>query len=163
MKNRKKKGLAAEALATAREKGLVIRSRCVNVAALTSATVGTAPPAALSFSATTIRYTPPASDAGEAEWSGLVWAFAIDHGWEGYHTRDSRGSQDGFPDWVFAKIWPGGVWAKMFYAELKREDGVQSEPQKKWERLIRLCGGTYYLWRPSHWDIVRRVLSEAMT
>ena len=158
-KRKKKNNLTAEALKVAREKGLSITSTGVNAAAIvTQSSVS----ANLARVAGSIRYTPPASDATEAEWSGLVWAFAIDHGWEGYHTRDSRGSEEGFPDWVFAKIWPNNVWSKLFYAELKRQDGVQTEAQKKWERLVRMTGGTYYLWRPSDWELVQRILTEAM-
>ena len=69
-------------------------------------------------------------------------------GWLGvlcYHTRDSRGSDPGFPDVVLAG--PGGlaIW------ELKSETGRVSEAQALWIRQLQAAGVDVGVRRPEHW------------
>lgn len=61
----------------------------------------------------------------------------------GYHTRDSRGSHSGFPDWVFAG--PGGV----IFRELKREKGRLTAAQKQWAATLTRAGADADVWWPA--------------
>jgi hypothetical protein len=73
-------------------------------------------------------------------------------GWACYHTRDSRRSEAGFPDLVMVRR-PRVVWA-----ELKSERGRLSPEQKAWIEELRASGQAVYIWRPSSWQEIERVL-----
>lgn len=92
----------------------------------------------------------------EREWQAQVEEYARLRGWLTYHTRDSRGSTEGFPDLVMVRR---GV---IVVAELKTEKGQPSIEQYQW--LYELAGvgftfGGVYLWRPSDWPEVERVMA----
>lgn len=160
-------------------KGVTFSSVGVNTVELNTRAVGASIPDALvtvtgdapSAKTTTChdvdwRKLPPAFwvGMGEDEWMRALVAKARFLGWETYHTRDSRGSDEGFPDVVFAKE-PrfNGVYAgRVFYAELKDEDGEQTEAQKKWQRLLQAGGNDCFLWRPSDWHKVLRILEGTL-
>lgn len=90
----------------------------------------------------------------EAEFQDQVTQYATLFGWDWYHTRDSRHSPDGFPDLVMAK--PG---RRVVYAELKAEDGRPTARQLYWLDLLgKAEGAEVYLWRPSDWKVIERVL-----
>ena len=82
-------------------------------------------------------------------------------GWMAYHTRDSRRSNEGFPDWVLAK--PGRV----IFAELKSEEGKLTVEQGQWLALLETSTERYfsgspveaYVWRPSDRDRIMEVLT----
>ncbi len=67
-----------------------------------------------------------------------VLAMARALGWRAYHTRDSRGSEPGFPDVVLARR------GRVIFAELKTESGRVTRPQLEW--LGDLPGAV--IWRP---------------
>lgn len=87
-------------------------------------------------------------------------------GWLVYHTRDSRGSEAGFPDLVL--VHPGK--GRLVFAELKGSQGRTSPGQHRWlDALARLGGPSIsvdpdgetrigppvpevYLWRPADWE-----------
>jgi hypothetical protein len=74
-------------------------------------------------------------------------------GYEVYHTFDSRRSAAGFPDLVMVKN------HHLVFAELKRQDGRLSMPQKQWlEALSRVEKVSSHLWRPSDWQTLEAVL-----
>lgn len=64
-----------------------------------------------------------------------------------YHTRDSRGSNAGFPDLT---IW-GGRHHKLMFAELKSTKGKVSKPQADTLRGLANTGAFVYVWRPYDW------------
>jgi len=94
----------------------------------------------------------------EAAFQEQVIEYAHLRGWRSYHAHDSRRSAPGFPDLVLLRV------GKMIVAELKRESGVLSKPQR--EFLIELMavagasGGavSVCVWRPSDWPDVERML-----
>jgi hypothetical protein len=70
-----------------------------------------------------------------------------------YHTRDSRGSDPGFPDLVLAG--PGGfaIW------ELKSETGRLTPAQGIWIRQLRDAGVDVEIRRPNQWpEVIMREL-----
>lgn len=88
-------------------------------------------------------------------------------GWLWYHTRDSRGSNAGFPD-IVAVRGPYGE-AALLFIELKTEDGKVSADQRVWLSALDGAGGEertpygakVYVWHPSDLSSgeIERVLS----
>lgn len=89
----------------------------------------------------------------EAQLLGLITQMAGHLGWWAYHTRDSRGSQPGFPDLVLAHRKHGVV-----FAELKREGGRLSRDQEFWLDTLRASGQHAYVWRPADLSEIESVL-----
>lgn len=82
-----------------------------------------------------------------------VLAYAKARGWLTYHTHISKRSTEGWPDVVFAK--PG----RLVIAELKREKGGRVTPaQREWLAVLRTVLSDVYLWRPSDWPEIEKVL-----
>lgn len=71
------------------------------------------------------------------------------HGWRTYHTLDSRGSEEGFPDVVLCN----GVSLLLY--ELKSNTGKLTKDQAYWLSLLahttQLESG---LWRPHDWSAI---------
>lgn len=164
---KKPKPSVRQLVADAKAAGLSVTSRGVNTAALSGTT---ATPVRLDDArvADVDWHGLPQeiwTDMPEDEWQAMVVAKARAFGWEVYHTLDSRGSESGFPDLVLARpplvehVFAGRV----MYAELKAEGGVQSDAQKKWEKLLRDGGHAVFLWRPSDWRAVTMILQGTLT
>ena len=66
-------------------------------------------------------------------------------GWLHYHTRNSKGSEPGFPDSVMVR------GKRIVFAELKSEDGKHSLDQIKWLAALHATGAETHSWRPSDW------------
>lgn len=77
-------------------------------------------------------------------------------GWTVYHTRDSRGSQKGFPDLVLFHE----VQKRILYRELKTKVGKLTAEQRTWLLGLRASGGDVDVWRPIDYldDTVNRQL-----
>lgn len=89
----------------------------------------------------------------EREWGRTVTEAAKVCGWAVYHTWLSVRSEPGWPDLVLVRP------PRLVVAELKREKGKLTERQGYWLDLLRACPGIEaYVWRPSDWDEVQRVL-----
>jgi hypothetical protein len=73
-------------------------------------------------------------------------------GWKTYHTHDSRRSEAGSPDLVLVRR------PRLIFAELKSERGKATDEQRAWLGELRECGQSVYLWRPSDWREIERVL-----
>ena len=58
----------------------------------------------------------------------------------------------GLPDLILVRR-PRVVWA-----ELKSERGRLTDDQRSWIEELRACGQACYVWRPSDWQEVERVL-----
>lgn len=75
-------------------------------------------------------------------------------GWLSYHVYDSRRSTPGFPDCVFLRD------DRQVVAELKTETGRLTKDQKKWLAAFVAVGAEVYIWRPSDWKQVEKVLKR---
>lgn len=72
--------------------------------------------------------------------------------WRSYHTWNSMHSTGGFPDLVLVKR------PRIVFAELKREGKAPTPEQQAWLDDLRACGAEAYLWRPSDWPEIERLL-----
>lgn len=70
-----------------------------------------------------------------------------------HHEVDSRKSKTGFPDLLIAGRY-------VIFAELKRETGKASPEQLGWLAKLETAGANVYLWRPSDWPEIQRVLLD---
>ena len=74
-------------------------------------------------------------------------------GWQFYHTWNSIHSAPGFPDNVMART------PRLIFAELKTELGKVTVAQQKWlDILATVPGVEVYLWRPSEFEEIKKVL-----
>jgi hypothetical protein len=96
----------------------------------------------------------PAGLPGQSEKSfqAQVTHLALERGWRVYHTFRSVRSPAGFPDLVMVRR------PRIVFAEVKREDGKTTAEQAAWLEDLAACGQESYLWRPSDWLTVCRVL-----
>lgn len=74
-------------------------------------------------------------------------------GWRHYHTHDSRKSQAGFPDIVAVR------GNRLIFAELKTEKGILTADQMNWRDDLVAAGVPMYVWRPSDWAEIVKVLT----
>ena len=74
-------------------------------------------------------------------------------GWLVYHTHDSRRSQVGFVDLVLVR-------KRVLWVELKAETGTLSPVQQVWSDWLKAAEQEVYLWRPSDWDEIQKVLAR---
>lgn len=73
-------------------------------------------------------------------------------GWKGYHPFNSRKSVAGYPDWTLVRD-------RVVWIELKTEEGDASADQLNWIDDLKKAGGEVYLFRPSDWSEIVRVLT----
>ena len=83
------------------------------------------------------------------------------NGWKVFHPYESRRCVPGYPDLTMVRVSD----RRIIFAELKTEKGRLSEYQKEWgEALTQIASEdnavSYYLWRPSDWDEIEKVLSR---
>ena len=62
----------------------------------------------------------------------------------------------GYPDLVIGRESP----PRLIYAELKKQTGRMRPDQHKWRRILEATGQEYYLWRPSDWPDIERILES---
>lgn len=98
---------------------------------------------------------PPRTDEDrlldEKAFDAEIVKLAKRNGWETYHTYNSRKSSEGWPDRAF--------WRERFLlAELKTEDGKLSKEQSETITSLRNAGVEVYVWRPSQWAEIEKVL-----
>lgn len=92
----------------------------------------------------------------EAAWQRQVVELAKLHGWEVYHVPDSRRvTAGGWVDLVLGHETRGVV-----FAELKREGEKPRPDQVWWHTVLMAAGCRVFVWRPSDWDEVVRVLGN---
>jgi|GEM_PF-3479022 len=96
----------------------------------------------------------------EREWDAFVFGankgVATTLGWQSYHTLRSKGSAPGFPD---RTMWRD----RTIFAELKTEKNKPSERQIVFMSGLAKAGSEVYLWRPSDYDEVAKVLGSRST
>lgn len=87
---------------------------------------------------------------------------AVFTGWRCYHPPDNRPSRNtgrvqavapGFPDWTLVRA------PRLVFAELKAEKGRVRPEQIEWLDELRATGAEAYLWRPSDWKTIERLLA----
>jgi hypothetical protein len=88
----------------------------------------------------------------ERAFQASVVRYARLMGWTCHHHYDSRRSSPGLPDLLLVRR-PRVVWA-----ELKSERGRLTPDQRAWITELRACGQEAYIWRPSQWQDVERIL-----
>ena len=110
----------------------------------------------------------PLPTVSEADFQVSVLELAELGGWLACHFHDSRRevrrrdgtrlfigdkATSGFPDLVLVRP------PELLFAELKSEKGRMTAKKKKWRDALSRCPGIrYYLWRPSDWYEIERVL-----
>lgn len=72
--------------------------------------------------------------------------------WLCFHPFDSRKSVAGFPDLTLVRD-------RVIFAELKTDNGELSAPQMTWRDALLAAGAEWYLWRPSMWSEIERILA----
>ena len=102
----------------------------------------------------------PTNLVTEEQFLQAVKELAQLQGWLVYHTRDSRGSDQGFPDLTLGR---DGL---LIFAELKAGKKGYREKQVAWATVLAKVSGLtdgrvkYFLWRPEHWDQIERALER---
>ena len=89
----------------------------------------------------------------EAEFMRQVVQLARLLGWWVHHAHISRGGEAGLPDLVMVK-----AGRPVVYAELKTERGKVTPEQQAVLDLLRTTPSQVFLWRPTDWDEIQRVL-----
>ena len=99
----------------------------------------------------------------EADFQTWVKDVAQLTGWMVYHTRDSRRSDEGFPDLVMVK------GPRCIFAELKAEGENPTPAQVLWLEALLIAGRhplvddqrlspEVYIWRPKDRDCIEKIL-----
>lgn len=89
----------------------------------------------------------------ERDWQDCIMSLLRAHNWLCFHAYDSRRSQPGFPDLLCIRGW------RILAIELKTETGKLTPAQQEWLAAFDQTGhAEAYVWRPSDWDTVERVL-----
>jgi hypothetical protein len=94
----------------------------------------------------------PLKAMSEEELQAEVKKYALMFGWSYYHTRDSRGSDEGFPDTVMLRK------RRQVIAELKKEGEKPTPGQMEWMQRFGECGAECYVWRPTDLQEIVKVL-----
>jgi hypothetical protein len=88
----------------------------------------------------------------EADFQGAVVDLAKLRGWAVWWTKYSLHSPKGWPDLVLCRP------PRLVLAELKVDAKVSPEQRESlW--ILAGTGAEVYVWRPSHWKQIERVLS----
>ena len=90
----------------------------------------------------------------EAQFMASVVRYAELMGWRCYHPHDSRRSRAGFPDLVMVRR------PRVIFAELKSERGKLSRDQFDWLGALDQCGQEVYVWKPSQWKSLEKILAR---
>jgi hypothetical protein len=77
-------------------------------------------------------------------------------GWRVYHTLRSEGSAAGFPDLVLVRA--RHPKPRVLFIEIKAQRTPVTDDQKAWLLELRACGQEAYLFRPSSWSAVEKLL-----
>lgn len=100
------------------------------------------------------RQTATLPPQSERSFQAQVVALATLLGWRSYHSWSSLHSAGGFPDLVLVRR------PRVIFAELKSERGKTSADQLDWLNDLGMSGQETYIWRPSSWQEIEKVLSR---
>ena len=93
-------------------------------------------------------------DRGPDSLDAHVRRLMDDLGLFGYHTRNSKGSERGWPDWVI-------IGNGILYRELKTERGTLTADQRAVGPRITRAGGNWAVWRPR--DLLSGMIPAELT
>jgi len=102
----------------------------------------------------------------EAEFSNQVEDLLNLSSWRWCHFRPARmqggwrtalSGEPGFPDYIATRD------GALIFFELKSERGQVAPWQREWLEDLRACGQRVYLWRPSDWDEIVKILDRQPT
>ena len=89
----------------------------------------------------------------EKDFQRAIEEYAQLCGWAYYQTYDSRRSNAGFPDLTLVR------GNRLIFAELKSPRGKVRPAQVEWlARLDQVPAVEVYLWRPSDWPDIEKLL-----
>lgn len=94
--------------------------------------------------------TPPR--LSERQFMAQVQKYAKVMGWRWYHTYRSDRSEAGFPDLVLVRR------PRVVFAEIKAQRTPVTDAQRAWLEELRACGQEAYVFRPSDWKAVEKIL-----
>lgn len=95
------------------------------------------PPAAIAALAASMT-----EDRGSDSLDAHVRRLIRDLGLAAYHTRDSRGSARGYPDWTI-------TGSRVLFRELKTQRGKVTAEQQQWLDALTAAGADAGVWRPA--------------
>lgn len=93
-------------------------------------------------------------DLSEKLFQQKIINLAKANGWLVYHTHDSRRSEPGFPDLVMVRN------CVLIFAEVKTLKGKISTEQERWLYELSETETPTYIWRPSDWPEIERILEQ---
>jgi hypothetical protein len=101
----------------------------------------------------------------EDDWITTVYQYAKARAWLFSHFRPARVNVGGVESYRTAilgdKGFPDAVMTRgrrTYVAEFKSQKGTVSSEQMSWIKGLRASGITVYVWRPSDWPEVERLL-----
>ena len=100
------------------------------------------------------RASAMAEDRGPDSLDAHLRRLMEDLGLWGFHVRNSRGSERGWPDWVI-------IGRKILYRELKTEHGSLTPEQRAVGARITRAGGNWAVWRPH--DLLNGTIARQLT
>ena len=93
----------------------------------------------------------------EKDFQERVCTLARLNGWKVYAIPDSRrATLAGYPDLTMWNV----RQKRIVWAELKREKGKLSESQKVVLSELKQSGAEVYVWHPSDWDEITKILKR---
>jgi hypothetical protein len=92
----------------------------------------------------------------ERRFADQVVTYARLMGWRIYRTWRSDHSPAGFPDLVLCRA--RHPQPRVVFAELKAQRTPVTDDQRAWIDELRACGQEAYIWRPSQWEEIEKVL-----
>ena len=105
----------------------------------------------------------------ESAFQARVIEYAELHGWHAVHVTPARwvagkglvpdATQRGFPDLLFIREVTPARPVGLIFCELKTKTGRERAGQPEWRASLLRAGVPCYLWRPSMWDEIERVLA----
>ncbi len=95
---------------------------------------------------------PVVDSIGEAAFQRAVTDLAEQHGWRWHHQQISKRSKSGWPDLVLVRH-------IVIVAELKVGKNGPTAAQSSWLDAFQAAGVDAYLWWPSDWPEVVKVLT----
>ncbi len=96
---------------------------------------------------------PVVDTIGEAAFQRAVTDLAEQHGWRWHHQQISKRSKSGWPDLVLVRH-------IVIVAELKVGGNQPTAAQCSWLDAFQSAGVDAYLWHPSDWPEIAKVLTE---